>query len=144
MLLNHYRYQIINNFEKLLEQKNAENTLKMTTLIFLTICMHIGPIRHLEVGPLIAKYDLQGKLCKGYTSANWGNNSEIEETMAVDNNKDNNKENPQEKNRQLKKKKQCLKQQAARAKVRQQSDYDHNKAATGAGFPIFLLLLNLL
>ena len=116
---DHYRHQTTNNFEKLLEQEDAKNTSKVTTLILLTIGMHIGPTRLLNVGLLNAQYDSERKLYEGCTGADWGDDSEIEEAMAADNNEDNDTKDFWEKNRQLKKKKQYLKQVAARARARQ-------------------------
>ena len=84
--------------------------------------MHIGPTRLLEIGPPNAKYDLKKRLRERYTSADWGDDGEIEEAIAADDNKDNDKENFGKKNRQLKKKKQCLKRAAAKARAFQQSD----------------------
>lgn len=78
----------------------------MAILIFLIIGMHIWAMRFLKVGLFNAQYDLEKKLYKEYINANWDNNSEIEEVIAADNNKDNNEENFQEKNRELIKKKQ--------------------------------------
>lgn len=60
-------------------------------------------------------YDLEEKFHKGYTSANWGNNSKIKKAMAASDNKDDDEEDSWEKNKQLKKKKQYLKQVAVRA-----------------------------
>lgn len=94
MLLRHYHDQTTNNFEKLLKQQDAKNTLMMAISIFLTIGMHIRRTRFLKIGLLNAKYDLEGRFCEEYTSANWDNNSKIEEAMAIDNNKDGNEENP--------------------------------------------------
>ena len=48
---DHYRHQTTNDFEKLLEQEDAKNISKVATPILLTIGMHIGPTRLLEVGP---------------------------------------------------------------------------------------------
>lgn len=45
LLLDYYCYQITNNFEKLLKQKDAKNISKVATPILLTIDMHIGPTR---------------------------------------------------------------------------------------------------
>ena len=90
---DHYRHQSTNNFEKLLEQKNAKNISKVAIPIFLTIRMHIGPTRLLEVSPSNAEYDLEGKLNKRCTGANWGDDGEIKEAMAADDDKDDNEEN---------------------------------------------------
>ena len=66
---DHYRHQTTNDFEKLLEQEDAKNISKVATPILLTIGMHIGPTRFLEVGPPNAKYDLERRLCKRCTGA---------------------------------------------------------------------------
>lgn len=65
----------------------------MAISIFLTIGMHIGRTKLLKIGLPNAKYDLEGRLYKECTSADWGNNSKIEEAIAIDNNKDGNEEN---------------------------------------------------
>ena len=51
VLSDHYCHQATNDFKKLLEQKDAKNTLKVATPILLTIGIHIGPTRLLKVGP---------------------------------------------------------------------------------------------
>ena len=66
---DHYHHNITNNFEKLLEEENAENISEVATLILLTIGVHIGPTRLLEVGLLNTEYDLEGRLCERCTSA---------------------------------------------------------------------------
>ena len=104
MSSDYYRHQTTNNFEKLLEQEDAENTSKIATPILLTIGMHIGSTSLLEVGSPNAKYDSDERLCKGYTSADWGDNGEIEEAITLDNDEDDDEKNLQEKNSQLKKK----------------------------------------
>ena len=70
VLSDHYQHQIINKFEKLLEQKDEKNILKLTSPIFLTIGMYIGPTRLLEVDLLNAKYYLDGRFCEECTYAN--------------------------------------------------------------------------
>lgn len=54
MLLNHYCHIIINNFKKLSEQKDAKNTLKIATPIFLIISIYIELTKFLEVDLLNA------------------------------------------------------------------------------------------
>lgn len=61
--------------------------------------MHIRPTRVLKVGPSNAKYNLEGKVREEYSGADWGDNSEIEEAMAANDNKDDDQEDSQEKNR---------------------------------------------
>lgn len=87
--LNYYRHQIINNFEKLLKEKNAKNILKVVIPIFLTISIHIEPTRFLKVGFLNIKYNSKKKLYERYTSVNWHDKYEIEKVIAVNNNKNN-------------------------------------------------------
>ena len=114
---DHYCHQTTNNFEKLLKQKDAKNISKVANPILLTIEMHIGPTRLLEVGPPNAEYDSEETLCKACTCANWGDYGEIEEAMAADDDKDDDEENLQEKKKRLKKEKQRLKRAAARARA---------------------------
>ena len=86
-----------------MEQEDAKNISKVAIPILLTIGIHIGPTRLLEVGLPNAKYDLEGRLREGCIGADWGNDGEIEEAIAADDNEDDNEEDPQEKNRRLKK-----------------------------------------
>lgn len=69
MPLDHYYHEMINNFENLLKSKDVKNTSKVATPIFFTIGIHIGPTRLLKVGLPNAEYDLEEKVCEGYTSA---------------------------------------------------------------------------
>ena len=91
---DHYRHQTTNDFKKLLEQEDAENISKVATPILLTIGIHIGPTSLLEVGPSNAKYDSEERLREECTDTDWGDDGEIEEAMAADNNEDNDKDNP--------------------------------------------------
>lgn len=59
----------------------------MATPIFLTIGMYIGLTKLLKVGPFNAEYDFEEKFCEGCTGVDWGNDDEIKEAMAADNNK---------------------------------------------------------
>lgn len=61
----------------------------MAALILLTIGMYIKPTRLLEVGPLNAKYDLKGRLCKKCTIVDWSDKGKIQEAMVANNDKDN-------------------------------------------------------
>lgn len=63
----------------------------MATLIFLTIVIYIGLTKLLEVGPPNIKYDSKKRFCEKYTGTDWDDDSEIEEIIIADNNKDNNK-----------------------------------------------------
>ncbi len=94
VLSNHYGYQTTNNFKKLLKQKDAENKSKMATTILLAISMHIRLTRLLEVSSFHAEYDLERRLRERCTGADWGDKSEIEETMTAGNNKDDDDEDP--------------------------------------------------
>ena len=58
MLLDHYQYLIINNFEKLLKQKDVNKTLKLAISIILIISIYMRLTKLLEVSPSNAKYDL--------------------------------------------------------------------------------------
>ncbi len=99
MLSDHYRHQTTNNFEKLLEQKDAKNTSKVATSIFLTIGIYIGPNRLLEVGSPNTEYDSEGKLCERCTGVYWDDESEVKEAMTAGNDKNNDDKDPQEKTR---------------------------------------------
>ncbi len=97
VLLDYYYYQNTNNFEKILEQKDTENTLKMAIPICLTIGMYIGLTRLLEVGLLNIDYNLKKRLREKYTGINWDNERKIEEAIAASNNKDDDDEDPRDK-----------------------------------------------
>ena len=94
VLSDHYRHQTTNNFKKLLKQENAKNILKMATLIFLIIGMHIGPTRLLEVGSSNTKYNSKGRFYKECIVANWCDHGKIEKTIAADDDEDDDKEAP--------------------------------------------------
>lgn len=64
----------------------------MAIPIFLIIDIYIRPIKLLEIDFFNVKYNLKKKLCKEYIGIDWGNNSEIKEVMAVNNNQNNDKE----------------------------------------------------
>lgn len=97
VLSDHYCYETINKFEKLLKQEVVKNISKVATIILLIISMHIEPTKLLEVGPSNTKYDLEERLCKRCTNTNWGDDSEIEKAIAADNNKNNNEKDSQKK-----------------------------------------------
>lgn len=67
MLLNSYCYQITNNFDKLLEQDVAENTLIITILILLVIHIHIDPTKLWKNDAPSVKFDQNVRLCIGST-----------------------------------------------------------------------------
>ncbi len=71
-----------------MKQEDAENTLKVATPIFLTIGMHIGPTKVLEVGLPNTEYDLEERLHERCTSVDWANEGEIEEAMAAGDDED--------------------------------------------------------
>ena len=81
----------------------------MSTPIFLIIYMHIALTRLLKVGLSNTKYNLEEKICEGCIDENWGDNGEVEEAMAADNDDNDDKEDFQDKNRRWKKDKQRLK-----------------------------------
>lgn len=117
MLSNSYRYQTINNFEKLLDLESKENILIIITLIFLVLYMHIELTKLSEDGAFNAKFDVDRKLCIGSTGLDWDNSTKIKEVIATDKNDEDKEEDPWEKNRWLKKEKQYLKR-VAKAKTR--------------------------
>ena len=90
--LDHYYYQTTIDFKKLLKQEDVKNISKIATPILLTIGMHIGSTRFLELGFPNAKYDLESKLREGCTDRDWGDNGEIEEAIAADNDENNDEE----------------------------------------------------
>lgn len=80
--------------EKLLEQEDTENTSKVAIPILLTIGMHIGPTKLLEVGPPKAKYNSERRLRKGCIGVDWGDQGEIAVVMAAGDDKDDDDKDP--------------------------------------------------
>lgn len=105
MLLNRYRYQIMNNFEKLLDQDSIENTFIIMSPILLIIYIHIWQIRFLENDVFNAKFDTNQKLYP--RSINWtkDNNDKIEKAIVIDKDIKNEEKDLWKRNKQLKKKK---------------------------------------
>ena len=68
VLLDSYCNQMINDFEKCLDQEGIENILIIITSIFLVLRMHIKPTRLLKNNVLNVKFDVDKKLCPGSTS----------------------------------------------------------------------------
>lgn len=97
--LNHYCYQITNDFEKLLEQGNDKNISKLAISIFLTIDIHIGQTMLLKVSFPNSKYDLEERLHKRRIGANYVDDDKIKEVMAGNDDKNDDEENYWEKNR---------------------------------------------
>lgn len=62
--------------------------------MLLTIAMHIGPTMFLKFGPPNAKYNSENRLHEECNSADWRDDGEIEETIAVDNDKDEDEKDP--------------------------------------------------
>lgn len=99
-LLDSYRHQNINNFEKLLDLEGAKNTSIIIALIFLALRIHIEPAKFLENDALNTLFNMDQRLCTGYTGLDWDNSIKIEKAIAADeHNKD--EKNPQERNKQL-------------------------------------------
>lgn len=67
MPLDIYRYQITNDFEKLLDLEGVENISMITSSILLVFCMHVGPNRLLENDAPNIKFDTEKRLCLGFT-----------------------------------------------------------------------------
>lgn len=59
---NNYRYQTINDFEKLLAKEDNENTAIITAPILISIYMHIGPSGFLKDGVLEVVYDINQRI----------------------------------------------------------------------------------
>lgn len=59
---NSYHYETNDNFEKLLDQEGAENTLMIALPILLVICMHIGPTKLLKDNTSNVEFDGDGRL----------------------------------------------------------------------------------
>ena len=62
---NNYRYQTINNFEKLLAKENKENTAIITASNLISIYMYIRSTGFLKDGELEVMYDIYKKIQKG-------------------------------------------------------------------------------
>ncbi len=112
-----YPYQTTNDFEKLLDLENVENTTMITAPILLVFRMHIGPTKFLENGTLNAEIDMNGRLRTGSTGLDWDDYAKIEKANAIDKDDVDKEEDPRERNRRLKREKQHQKR-AAKAKTR--------------------------
>lgn len=99
MLLNSYRHQTTNNFNKLLDLKGAENTSMITAPIFLVLRIYIGPTRLLENSVSNAKFGANKRFRTGSTSLDWDDSTKIEEIIAMDKDDEDEKEDFREKNR---------------------------------------------
>lgn len=63
------------------------------TLIFLVLCINIGPIRLLENSAFNAKFEVDKRLHAGSTGLDWDNSAKIEEAITADkDNKDKEKD----------------------------------------------------
>ncbi len=100
-----YRYQITNDFAKLLDLEGKENNSMITAPILLVLRIHIGPTRFLEDSAPNAEFDADGRLRIGSTSLDWDDSVVAEAIAAVEDDKDE-EEDPREKNRRLKREKQ--------------------------------------
>ncbi len=107
-----YRHQTTNNFEKLLDLKDAENTSMITAPIFQILRMHIGPTRLLEDSAPNTEFSANRRFRTRSTGLNWYDNTKIEEAIAIDKDDEDKKEDPRGRNRWLKKEKQCQKRVA--------------------------------
>ncbi len=79
-----YRLQTTNNFKKLLDLEESENTSIITVPIFLVLYMHIRPTRLLEDSAPNAKFDANGKLRTVSTSLDGDDSAKIQKAIAVD------------------------------------------------------------
>lgn len=64
VLLNSYYYQIINNYEKLIDKINIKNIFKINILIFLAIYIYIKLIKFLKNNIFNIKYNIKRKFYK--------------------------------------------------------------------------------
>ncbi len=68
VLIDSYQYQTVNNFEKLLDLEDIENTLMITAPIFLVLYIYIRSIRFLENGAPNTKFYVDRRLCTRFTN----------------------------------------------------------------------------
>ncbi len=94
VLLDSYRHQTTNDFEKLLDLEGRENTSKITAPILLVLRMHIGPTRFLEDGAPNAKFDADRKLYIGSIGWDWDDSAEIVEAIVAFKDDKDEKEDP--------------------------------------------------
>lgn len=99
-----FRYHIINDWEKLIDQESKEVTTPILNRILTTICMHIGSTKFLEEEALEIKYSANGAIRGRCPSLNWRDNHEEEIAKKVINEDDDNK-TPNQKTRRIRKEK---------------------------------------
>lgn len=83
ILSNNFWYQTTSNFDKLLEQKDNENTAKITILIFITIKMHIKSTKLLDDSAATVNYESEEKLYKWFKGLDWDNRKEVDKVVDV-------------------------------------------------------------
>lgn len=84
---NSYYNQITNTFSKLLDPESVENTVMITVLIFLILCIYIRPTRLIENTILNDKFDVNGRYYTRSISLNSDNSAKIKKGITT--NKDN-------------------------------------------------------
>ena len=127
MLSDSYYHQTTNNFKKLLNQQDMENTLIITVPILMVLRMHIGLTRLLENDASNAKFDIYGRLYPGSTGFDWDNSTKIKDAIGADKDDKDEEKNSQERNKQLKRQKQYQKRATkvkTCSKTCQQADQD--------------------
>lgn len=79
-----YYYQTTKDFKKLLKHDDAQTTAMIVISILSIIHIYFRPTRFLENGTLNVEYNLERRLHEGYIGLDQGDNSEIEEIMAME------------------------------------------------------------
>lgn len=64
VILDTFCYYTTNNWEKLIDQEDQENTVLIAIPILTTICKYIGLTKFLEKGPFEIKYNTDGTICE--------------------------------------------------------------------------------
>lgn len=109
-------YHTTNNWEKLIDQEDEENTASIATPILTTICMYIRSTRFLEKRRPEIEYNADGAICGRCSGLDWRNNHE-EEVAKETINKDDDDETLKQKARQIRKEKKRVKRNAEREKI---------------------------
>lgn len=85
--------KILINQKNYISKKNEKNIIKINTLVFLIIKMHIWSTRFLEDNVFITKYKLKKRVYRESIGLDQGNYQEIEKTIVIDKTNKNNVKN---------------------------------------------------
>lgn len=109
-------YYTTNDWEKLIDQEDEENTASIVIPILTTIYIYIGPTKFLEKEPFEIEYNTDSTICGRYPSLDWHNNHKgkiVKKTI----NKNDNDETSKQKVRQIRENKQQVKHNVKKKEI---------------------------